>query len=100
MLGVFRVHQALILLDQRFLGIERGVHRELPVVEKERLVFIFCHPGHGLIAHPILDMLGRRALLEIRKFPGGDKTTCGARAGSVWQVNVKALLQRRVGLRA
>lgn len=87
-----------ILLDQGFLGIERSVDRELPVVEEEWFVLVLGDPCHGFITHAIFDMLLRRAFYEVFKFPWSHEAPGWARPGGMRQVHVETLLQRRIRL--
>ena len=86
-------------LDVRLLRVEGRMHTEHPVVQIKRLLFLLLHPRHGLRRHAILDVLSGRLLFEVRKLPWRDKTARRPRPRMMRQIEIKALLKRRIRLR-
>ncbi len=93
-LRIVGIDAGTVFLDQGLLGIEWRMDRELPVVEKERAVLVLLHERHRLIAHAVLNVLGRRTFPEILELPWCYETTGRAGTGMMWNVHVKSLLQR------
>ena len=73
---------------------------EHPVVQVERPVPVLLHPGDGFGGHAVLDVLAGDAFLEVGELPRRDVAARRSRSGMMRHIDIKALLQRRIRLRA
>jgi hypothetical protein len=89
-----------IVLDKLGLGVKGRVYRELPVIEEKGLVSLRFHEGHRLVPHAVFDVLPWRLGGKVIEFPRGHEAAGRAGARPMRDIDVEAMLQRAVGIRA
>ncbi len=97
-LRVGGIDSGAVFFDEGLLCVERRVDAEHPVVHEERTCLVFFDEGNGFFGHAVLDVLvGHTGVgIEVFELPRGDEAASGTGAGPVREIDIEAVLQRRI----
>ena len=97
-LRVGGIYAGAVFFDESLLGVERRVDAEHPVVHEKRAGFVLFDERDRFLGHAVLNVLvGHAGVgIEVFELPRSDEAAGGSGTGPVREVDVEAVLQRRI----